>query len=317
MALTPDGLVDLRSLGPKNYTPLLLTRDPFPSIAIPEDFPAFTVDREELLEHFKDTLSTIQSNGSSSISVLKGEYGSGKTHLLKVLKTSVNKYLSSRTPRFFAIYAKSPGKSPPELYYSLIEDLGRAFLEEESKRIVTEYLLKIGDDAWGYLYSKDVKRNLNLKDLDLEEYLKNARTFDLYADVKSKSFGNLSNPDEATAFLLLSHPEYGSLAWRWFVGERLDKATRELFKLADNVDSEDAYSTIISLTQLLHLVGVEFIIFLVDEFEKLVKLSTIARGDYADIFLHYINDNPSKLGIFFAISPKECDVLLDESNAFT
>ena len=87
------GLIDLNGLKPRDYGNIFLKNNPFPTIGIPGDRITFCVDRDKIKARFKDVLSELIFNENSSITVIVGDYGTGKSHLLKLFKQSVNEEL--------------------------------------------------------------------------------------------------------------------------------------------------------------------------------------------------------------------------------
>src|SRR2546425_567333 len=127
MSLDDQGLISFEGLEKKDYSLLLLTRNPFPSTAVPSEVALTTADRQAALRRFTDALSTLFADSSSSVTVLLGDYGTGKSHLLKLFKVSVNSKLISGTTPTLAIYVKSPGRSIRDLLLYMMDDLGRDY----------------------------------------------------------------------------------------------------------------------------------------------------------------------------------------------
>lgn len=61
MTWTDKRLIDLSRLRLRDYPRYFLTRNPFPSTAIPEEIPPVTVDRDLIIHHFQDVIAHLIS----------------------------------------------------------------------------------------------------------------------------------------------------------------------------------------------------------------------------------------------------------------
>ncbi len=136
----PLRLADLSKI---NYSKFLILNNPFPTVAVPGAIPLTTADRKDILEHFRRTLSTTVFDNLSSTTVLIGEYGSGKTHLLKYFQYVVNKELLNSKNRVLAIYVKSVGRNFRDLYLYFIDDVGRELLKKFAIELIDYIFLKL------------------------------------------------------------------------------------------------------------------------------------------------------------------------------
>ena len=108
------------------YKSLGLQRNPFPGTPVPEDEPTFLFARGTVAEEVaKRIVRAIRERDPQHFVVL-GQYGSGKSHILKYFKHEIN-------ARFFpegksvAAYVNHPGKNFQEFYRNLIEGLSLDF----------------------------------------------------------------------------------------------------------------------------------------------------------------------------------------------
>ena len=175
LSLDEKGFVDLSKLRKKDYSRLVLRSNPFPATAIPCDEPLTTADRQAVIRRFTDVLSSLVTDRSSSVTVLLGDYGAGKSHLLKLFKVSVNKELLASDTPILAIYGKSPGKSMRDLFLYLIDDIGREFLSGLASRRIFDFLSKSDPDKYLPL---GIKFNLT-NVAQIPEYLQKARSLDI------------------------------------------------------------------------------------------------------------------------------------------
>src|SRR5438128_5665506 len=108
------------------YKSLGLERNPFPGTPVPEDEPNFLFARESIGDDIaKRTVRAILEHDPQHFVVL-GQYGSGKSHLLKYFKHVINaRFLPEG--RAVAAYINHPGKNFQEFYRNLVEGLSLDF----------------------------------------------------------------------------------------------------------------------------------------------------------------------------------------------
>ncbi len=114
------GIIDLKKVKPRDYERFFLKRNPFPAVGVPSDALLITVDRVPIIKRFENVIAELLTDGTSIITVLVGDYGSGKSHLLKVFKQSVNSQLLSRENGTLAAYVKSPGEGFRDFFLEII-----------------------------------------------------------------------------------------------------------------------------------------------------------------------------------------------------
>ena len=311
MSLDEQGFIDLSNLQRKDYSKLLLTRNPFPSTAIPSDLPLTTADRQAAIRRFLDVLTALRSDSSSSVTVLLGDYGAGKSHLLKLFKLSVNRKLSAGDSPTLAIYAKSPGRNMRDLFLYIVDDLGRELLTDLAVRWIFQNLSKA--DVKKYL--AQIQSYLLNVPADIPKYLSIARALDLVNDLQPR-LADVKNPDLVRAFLILPHPELGSIAWRWFIGASLSRDERKKLGIESTIDDQTvAERALNGFVRLLHGIGIAGLIVLVDELEAITLVTRMARGLYQDALRHLIDSNPTGLTMMFAITPAEWEGLTEVPSA--
>ena len=120
-----SGLIDLQPKRARDYKQFYLRKNPFPPIGVPTSDELITVDREQVIRRFQNVISEVVSTGDSIITVLVGPYGSGKSHLLRVFKNSVNRQLLTSEEPMIAVYVKSPGEDFRDFFLGFVEDIGR------------------------------------------------------------------------------------------------------------------------------------------------------------------------------------------------
>lgn len=309
-------VIDLTKGKKRNYSKLYLRKNPFPNTAIPEEVPMLNVDREKIIMHFKEIVNALSESTTPSVTVIIGQYGDGKTHLLRLFKYSVNSQLfdlGKNDINTLAIYVRSPGKNFLEFFGELIEDVGRGTLQKISHKIITDYIDEHRTEAEKFVIGSEKKI---LPDFELADLLRQSMTLDLFKKLRSKVFADLSDPDILYAILFLSHPDYSSLAWRWLLGEKLSTPEKERILVESLIDNkEKAYKQYKNLLNLLSRVGIASLVILVDELERIILIPGLQKAQYYDELRHMIDDSPKATCYFFAIAPTQWNKLTEEPSA--
>lgn len=310
--------LDLSELTKVDYSPFFLTRNPFPAIGIPSEGPLITADRQQILNRFKEALRQTIFEDKTSITVLTGDYGSGKSHLLKYLKYRVNTQLLTSGNQAFAIYVKSVGRSFKDMYLYFIDDIGRDFLTDQALKLIRSYLKNIGDaGARKYVYEKELSKKPDLISINVEQILEGSRFCDLFHDIR-KTLAGIRNSNVIYALLSLAHPNYAPVAWRWFLGESLTKDEKGLILVDDTIDdAADAQDAFRSIIAILRKSGIRAIVLLIDEFERFTLVPKQSRDQYMDDIRHFIDDNPSGNCLVIAVTPTAYKWLNEVPNALT
>jgi hypothetical protein len=167
-----------------------------------------------------------------------------------------------------------------------------------------------------YIYDAEYRKEFASGKVDLDILLRCSRFLELFRDIKKEKIVNLLDDDLASAFLFLSHPDYSPVAWRWFLGEKLDRDERDAIMVNRSiVESKEAFAFLEAIFRLLRIIGIESIVLLVDEFEKIVLIPALARSQFQDDLRHLIDNNPKNLAILFATSPAQWDQMSKEPTA--
>jgi archaellum biogenesis ATPase FlaH len=290
--------------------------NPFPAMGIPEEAPVTTADRQEIISRFKDCLRITLFEKKSTITLVTGDYGAGKSHLLKYFKYRVNTQLLSSKNRAIAIYVKSAGRNFKDLYLYFIDDIGREFLSSYSMEMVRAFVAKNPSDTRKHVYGKELANEKDLSHVNTDRLLKNLLFYDFMKalrDSVSTSTHSIINP-----LLCLAHPDYSSVAWRWFIGETLTKDERELIRVDYNIeDAKDAQAAFKSLITLFTQSGTTATVLLIDEFERFTLLPKNRRDEYMDEIRHFIDDNPSGLCLVITTTPTAYKELTETPSALT
>ncbi|NVM55370.1 MAG: DUF2791 family P-loop domain-containing protein [Candidatus Helarchaeota archaeon] len=309
------GIIDLKFRKRRDFSKFYLLRNPFPAIGIPEDVPLFTANRENEIVRFQNVIAELVDYGSSLLTVMVGEYGSGKSHLFKVFKNSVNTQLLNREDGTLAIYVKTPGEEFKYLFLGFIDDIGRDLLQILSSDLILE-LMSTNPEYHEYIINQEMKEKIDQETYNAEEILTNSRYKDMFTNIRKTIFTNIQESDVVRAFLHMSHPDKGIASWKWFIGEKLDRQEKEtLSMLTTSIDTENAYSLFCDFVQLLHLIGIKNIVLLIDELEKITLISPIRRARYQDNLRQIIDEHPQNVCFYFSIAQRQWSALTREPTA--
>lgn len=308
-----SSIINLEKKRVRQYGELFFRRNPFPSTAIPEKVPALNVDREETIQYFKDTMFALADSPTPFVTVLIGEYGDGKTHLLNLFRHSINSQLlrfDENVESTMAIYVRTPGKNFKEFFGEILEDIGRTTLEAVSNKILNDYINENRSAVEKYVVG-------NVKKIppkfELADFLRESYALEFFKNVRSNVFSNIEDSDIVFPFLFLSHPDFSSLAWRWFLGEKLSSTEKERLKVGSSIENkEKAYKQYKNLLAVLRLVKINSIVLLVDELEKILFIGGLQKGQFYDDLRHLIDDSPEGTAYFFAIAPTQWNDLTKE-----
>jgi len=310
------GVIDLSRLRVRDYPKCFLKINPFPSTAVPEEVPLITVDRERIIRHFQDTVAHLFHDGGSTVTVLVGGYGSGKSHMLRVFKHSVNSQLLHLEESMLAVYIRSPGRNILDFFFNLIEDIGRSMLTDYSRNVIKEYLVRNWKEYKRHFYDNEILQKFEENEIEIDQLLRVSRIYDLMSEIRSEHFSNIRSSDLISAFLFLSHPDYSSIAWRWFLGEKLSREEKKSIMVDTLItDVKEAYAVLKQFINLLHSLGIKSLVLLIDELEKIMLIPGLLRSQYQDDLRHLIDDHPKGVGFFFAIAAAQWEALSREPTA--
>lgn len=306
----------LSNIAKINYSKYLLETNPFPSIEIPGVIPITTADRVDILEQFKRTLTNTVFDKTSGNMILIGEYGSGKSHILKYFQSIVNKELLNSKNKTLAIYVKSVGRNFRDLFLYFIDDIGRDFLRQLAEDFLKTYFQKLGhDELKKYIIDKELKQSNNLLEEKISDILSHSRFYDLFFDVV-KSMPKLRKNSTAYALLHLAHPDYSSHAWRWLIGENLSSDERRVIRVEDNISDPIAAEAILDdFMKLFMHTGINTVVLLIDEFENFTLIPKNLRDRFMEGLRHFIDDNPQGVFLAFTTTPFAWTELTVTTNA--
>jgi len=307
------GIIDLKFRERRDFSPYYLLRNPFPAIGIPEDVPRFTADRELEKTMFQNVISELIDAGSSLLTVVVGDYGSGKSHLFKVFKNSINTQLLNRDNGTLAIYIKSPGEEFKYLFHGMIDNIGRDLLRKLASELIVG-LIQDNVEFRGYL-KPDYKEKWEAI-LTAEDVIMKTRYKSMFNTIRRLIFTDIRDSDIVRAFLHMSHPDKSINSWKWFVGEKLDKEEQNNMEMTTNsIDSDNVYLFFCDFIKMLHNIGIINVVLLIDELEKITFISPIRRARYQDTIRQLIDEHPSQVCFYFSIATRQWSSLTREPTA--
>jgi hypothetical protein len=310
-----EGIIELK-ISVKDYSKYFLSQNPFPAVGVPEEYPKITVDRDAIKKRFQNVISEILSTDRTIITVMVGEYGSGKSHLLKVFRNSINAQLLSGEAPTLAVYVKSPGEEFSDFFFSMIDSMGKELLSAQCRQFLAkEIYSKVG--YRDFIFDAKVRDQYSKGKASLEDILVKSETNALFRRIHVECFKDIKNADVVFAFLNLARVKMSTKAWRWFLGQHLDRGDvgENGLDIEQQITSDNAYQMFLDFIKILHVTGIKYLAILIDELEKITLLSSAKRAKYQDQLRQMIDDNPKCMCLYFSISPREWDALTKETTA--
>lgn len=301
--------IDLTKPEARNYTTFLLKHNPFPSTGVPEDSPPFTVDRELVIKKFKDTIFEIMQTENTVLTVMVGENGGGKSHLLKLFKHTINQQLLSRENGMIAAYVKNPGGNFLDLFKTMIDDLGKTHIQNIVTSFIYEKISEIESEINEFV-KKEIKEQFTNEKITLSDFLSKTQFLNIVKVFYRKYFSEITNQDLVFAVLSLAHPEYSSHAWRWLLGDKLGREEQNQIMVTQSISEENAYGMFNDLLKALRVIGIKYFALFLDELEDITTLHKTRLDAYQNNLRQVIDDHTKYLCLYFAITPQQWNKLV-------
>lgn len=228
-----------------------------PEIGIEE----FTIGLEKYLKVIdSEYLNGILKNYHlSSFKIVIGNYGGGKTHFLYSIRN-----LAFKNYYVVAYVALNPTECPfdkLELVYKQV--INNIQIPAPSNDIMTPPIT--GIEAFIEHWYNSVKEKINHVDAinDYLNVLKGVESISFLNAVKSAFFNIVSDNFEEFQAIL-----------QYLKGEDVSKDIKARYRISERVDKSTAFRMIRSLIQWLHLIGYNGVIFLFDEAERGISMSS-------------------------------------------
>jgi len=284
----------------KSYLKFGLQSNPFPIAGLPSsDLPPLDPKIKEKIVHF--ITSTYRNSAYGGLTIV-GDYGSGKTHLLKYIKLTIDKLTSEAKARkedFSAItcFVDRPEDSPQRVVHKIIDDIGLDKIRKYVWMIIIDKLaankenfqkqfgprsslVVRSSEQWARLFNEPTRANYldfleQFRELNgdfgkLQEAIREIITKNIVDD------GALA--DRYISIILFSEEKESDFSWDVLAGHvsKRDIQHKEIVFLNSIVD-------------ILRKVGFNHLYVFVDEFEDIGKLSSAKKMNYLLTLITLIN----------------------------
>lgn len=315
LGINKSQIIDLSESLARNYENYFLTRNPFPPIGVSENLPMFTIDREEVIRKFQYAISDLRKTGASVLTMLVGQYGSGKSHLLLQFKQSVNTQLLNRDSGMLAAYVKNPGDEFRHLLVSMMDNISLQRLSELVKNFLEE-IIKNDDELKLFCKPYEVGKFVD-SEISIGELMDSSQFLNFSKAVHKKKFSLITNPDLLHAFLCLAHPEFSFIAWKWFLGEKLSSSEQNNTNIKTIIDNENAKKNFSDFIKTLDVIGIKYFALFLDELEKISDIHQSKMNKYHDDLRQIIDDSVKNVFFYFAITIKQWEKYTSISTALS
>lgn len=285
-----------------------LTSNPFPSDAGVVKDGTLWADRIELKKKLVGLIDRTRTSRNSSVALLFGGYGQGKTHTLRHVESLLQDDKDVK-----AIYVPNMGRSLLDLYRSTIQAVG------------PDTIIKYAREFSGVVHVKYVRRILDqhedkiISDNDFPNYVTNASLLRSELRKTIRELAGQYFPDFATVMIELCDPSTEETAWKWLAAQRVSfTELRELqvgTMIGDEATAVKAFKTLIDV---LKWIKYETTYLLIDEGEGLTTLDTDESLGYTNLLRELIDLCPTGLVMIIACSAElAADFLHVAHQAFT
>lgn len=299
----------------RNYEGFFLKHNPFPSMGVPEDVPPFTVDRELVVKKFENTISEIMDTGNTILTVMVGENGGGKSHLLKLFKHTINQQLLSKNDGMLATYVKNPGSEFVDLFETMMDDIGKSHIQNITTQYVHEKIIE--DESLQKFVNPQLFQKFSDNQITLSDLLVGSQYLDIVKEIYKKYFSEISNQEIVYVILSLAHPTHSTIAWRWLLGDKIDKEDQNRLLVHSYISSENAYSLFNNFVRTLRILGIKYFALFLDELEDITTLHRTKLDSYQNDLRQLIDDNNKNLCLYFAITPQQWKKLVGDKVALS
>ena len=301
----------------RDFTKACLKFNPFPTTAIPEENPSITADRDEPREKFISIVNNLRVNRTPSVSVFVGNWGSGKSHLLRVFNTAVQKKLSNIENGVFSVLIRTPGRSMLDFLKEVFSGINRTRMIQLSNQIILEYIKK-NKSKVEPLVLRNYKQKFNDDNYKLDDLLEEIQINNLFKMIRNDFIINLNDEDLFYAILFLSQTSSKILAWSWIMGGTLSRSDKMKLNIGgNNDDNRKAKIMLIDLVNIILHTGYGSIIFFIDEFENIGTITANQRKIFQDDLRDIIDEFDSGTALVMAITPNVWEQFQGQTTALT
>lgn len=287
----------------QDYTIYKLRANPFPASPVPEESPRIFANQENAKKQILDSISnSVYSEDRRPTHLLVvGDYGNGKSHTLKVIRTSI---LDQLYPEKIAVagYTSARGWSLLTIYQGFMHDLGVDFFEELKIKIL-QHLLQTEKDCESFC--RALMTNLFLENISAESRLKAQKTLQNFL------YKIMTDSDLVSALMNMFFSEESfRVGYKWICGEWMDLFTLRRYGITSRLDGDEkALAAIVNFRKLLESIGFRMLFICIDEFEKITLFPPQIRANFLDSIRHIMDWNPAGLTIILSCSPEALEAI--------
>ena len=299
-----------------NFEKARLKFNPFPTTALPEENPSITADRDIAVEKFVQIVNNLQNNHKSSVAVFVGDWGSGKSHLLRVCNTAVREKLYTTEGGVFPILIRSPGRSMLDFLNEIFLGISRARLTQLSNQIVKRYI-ETNRQTVQHLVLRNYKQKFSEGKYMLDELLEEIQIIDLFKKIRRDLPITLQDEDLFYAILFLSQVSSRIRSWSWIAGSKLSSDDKKRLNImGDNDGNRKAKAMLKDLVQIILHAGYDSTIIFIDEFENIATVPSNQRKIFQDD-LRDVIDEFNEVALIVAVTPSVWQQFEEQTTALT
>jgi Cdc6-like AAA superfamily ATPase len=273
-----------------------LSSNPFPwGAGVPLTDVSFFANKKEFREKIEGLVSETIDNKKSSVYIIFGRYGCGKTHTLRYMRHII----TEKQQDAYAIYINNPGERFLDLYRSVINEIGKDRLLGYAKEFAGKVHLH---------YARDLVQRTDNGEITLEELPSffNKETVRSETRRIMRIITRDEFPEFAHVLVHLPDKELEEDAWQ-FLSAQTRRWSRHLstFEIGRFInDDETAISAFTALLRIMHEIGKKMIFLLIDEVEDLIpeEAGQIVLGTYTKNLRRLLDRNPEGLCMVLACS---------------
>ncbi len=324
--------IDLKDLKlTDKYSKFGLNSNPFPVTGLATEDPGFAPFDEKITKELSAFVQDTYTRRFFGGFVIIGEYGFGKTYILKHLERRINESLSLRgEDRAYAIYVMNPKSSPEDFVTSIIERFGMHQFMVMAWRLVTERLAKEfkskGESFAREILSKEVQLNFfeplqfskafilkpdllssPMKFLD-EAYRNKANLASIQKHAEDTFLPIFRAPEIARGLATLGQRGEANYLWsEWLNYKQFKKSLKK------DVSVPEFFQ---SLMTVFRRNGFRQVYVLIDEFEDIADLGRRERKEYLSRLRDLIEYNLEFFSMVLCVKRQAWDIIAEAHPAF-
>lgn len=297
-----------RPEGRPDYSSYLFTTNPFRLMPVAIEDPSFLTDRDEVFNELKQTVRISLFERITQGRILHGDFGMGKSHILKFLKHLINNELrEGAAGRAIAAYA-SPGKTMLDLYTNIVQDMGEELLVEVSQAVSERHPNIQPQISEGQQYA--LWSDIGDKPYFVPKYVS------VLWEALSSAERRRMYKDHFAALIFLQNGKHRSDALYWLQGGKPPVSDRNAMGISSLITEDTAHEAFVSLVTAIHHAGYDHLYLCLDEMEKLTYLTRRPQSEYFEQFRYVIDQLTEGFSMFGAITSYAWATLEGAQHAF-